>query len=88
MRVNGVFLSKRHSSTGSPQGCVLSPLLYILHTNSNQSKFENRKIIKSADDAIIVGLLKRGELDQGPALNEFASWCKKSFLLSFELNAH
>lgn len=83
VRVNGVLSNKLHSSTGSPQGCVLSPLLYILYTNSCQSKFENRHIIKFADDSVIVSLLKGGELDHGPVVNDFVSWCKEFFL---ELN--
>ena len=51
VRVNGVLSDKLHSSTGSPHGCVLSPILYILYTNSCQSKFENRHIIKFANDS-------------------------------------
>ena len=80
MRVNGVLSNKRHATT---HGWVFSPLLYILHTKSRQSQFKNGLIIKSSDDAVIVGLLKRGELDQGSVLNKFVS----SFLLSFELNS-
>lgn len=33
VRVNGQFSDLTVTSTGSPQGCVLSPLLYILYTN-------------------------------------------------------
>jgi hypothetical protein len=33
VKVNGCLSERRVSSTGSPQGCVLSPLLYILYTN-------------------------------------------------------
>ena len=32
VKVNGCLSERRVSSTGSPQGCVLSPLLYILST--------------------------------------------------------
>ena len=50
VRVNGVLSSKLLSSTGSPQGCVLSSLLFILYTNSCRSTYENRHILKFADD--------------------------------------
>ena len=58
VRVNGRLSDKVCSSTSSPQGCVLSPLLYILHTNMCQSRWENRTIIKYADDLVIVSLLQ------------------------------
>lgn len=84
IRVSGVLSHKFLSSTGSPQGCVLSPLLYILYTNSGQSKLEDRYIVKFAEDSVIVSLLKGGgELDRSPVVNDFVSWCKGFFL---ELN--
>lgn len=36
----------RFSSPGSPQGHVLSPLLYILYTSKCRSQHENRKMLK------------------------------------------
>ncbi len=49
------------TSTGSPQGCVLSPLLYILYTNDCRSVTENRYFVKFADDTVIVSLLNNEE---------------------------
>ncbi|KAF7669883.1 hypothetical protein LDENG_00100680 [Lucifuga dentata] len=57
VRVNGVSSSKLVSSTGSLQGCVLSPLLFSLYTNDCQSYYEGRYVIKFADDSVIVLLL-------------------------------
>ena len=42
---------------GAPQGCVLSPILFSIYTSFIQSKHENVKILKYADDMAIVGLL-------------------------------
>ncbi len=44
VRVNRTFSDTLITSTGSPQGCVLSPLLYILYTNDCVSRHTDRFI--------------------------------------------
>ena len=83
VRVNGILSSFLSSSTGSPQGCVLSAFLYILYTNDCFSRFKDRFIIKYADDSVIVSLLNNDENSHGQVLDDFLSWCDKAFL---ELN--
>ncbi len=80
VRVNGVLSSLLTSSTGSPQGCVLSALLYILYTNDCSSHHTNRSIIKYAVDSVIVSLLNDDEDGHGQVLDDFVSWCKEAFL--------
>ena len=67
------------SSTGFPQRCVLFPQLYI-HTKSCYSHHDNRYIIKFVDYSIINSLLSAHEIDHGPFIDDFVSWCENAFL--------
>ncbi|KAJ8353266.1 hypothetical protein SKAU_G00208330 [Synaphobranchus kaupii] len=78
----------RHTSnpltlnTGSPQGCVLSPLLYSLYTHDCVARFSSNTIIKFADDTVVVGLISNN--DEKAYLEEVADlslWCQDNSLL-------
>ena len=77
--VNSCFSELSLTCTGS-QGCVLSPLLYILSTDDCRSNHLNRFLVKFADDSALLSLLQGSEQYHGLALTEFVDWCNKSYL--------
>ncbi len=64
--MNGCMSGELSSSTGSSQGCVLSPFLYILYTDDCRSQYGNRSILKFAAD----------EISHGPVVDKFVHWCE------------
>ena len=78
--VNGCFSELSLTCTGSPQGCVLSPLLYILYIDDCRSNHLNRFLVKFANDSALLLLLQGSEQYHGPALTEFVDRCDNSYL--------
>ncbi|KAK3548467.1 hypothetical protein QTP70_013169 [Hemibagrus guttatus] len=75
----------QHISTGSPQGCVLSPLLFSLYTNGCTSGHQSVKLLKFADDTTLIGLISDGnESAYRGEMNRLVSWCSTNNL---ELNS-
>ncbi|KAK3524222.1 hypothetical protein QTP70_023587, partial [Hemibagrus guttatus] len=80
----GKFTSYSHTtSTGAPQGCVLSPLLFSLYTNDCTST-SSVKLLKFADDTAVIGLIQDGdESAYRQEVEHLAAWCS---LNNLELN--
>ncbi|XP_051807248.1 uncharacterized protein LOC127534909 [Acanthochromis polyacanthus] len=70
------------SSTGAPQGTVLSPVLFTLYTSDFQSNTELCHVQKFADDTAIVGCIRSGQEEEYRKLiQDFVKWCDSNHLL-------
>ena len=79
--------STRTLSMGSPQGCVLSPLLYTLYTTDCRPANSSNTIVKFADDMTVVGMITGGDesayRDEVLKLSEWCSAKTKEITLEF-----
>ncbi|KAK1788592.1 hypothetical protein P4O66_002668 [Electrophorus voltai] len=70
-----------HLSTGAPQGCVLSPLLYSLYTYDRTATSSSTIIVKFAD-TVVMGLIsdndERAYLEE---IKHLENWCQENNLL-------
>ena len=68
-------------NTGAPQGCVLSPVLFIIYTNDMQWRSDKTFIVKYADDTAIVGLIsKDDDKDYLDCIDFVNLWCNQNYL--------
>ncbi|KAF7648955.1 hypothetical protein LDENG_00149680, partial [Lucifuga dentata] len=72
VKIHGVSSSTITLNTGSPQGCVLSPLLYMLLTYDCSARYPSNHIVKFADDTAVS--VYRQEVE------EFVDWCRANNL--------
>uniref|UniRef100_A0A669CU71 Reverse transcriptase domain-containing protein n=1 Tax=Oreochromis niloticus TaxID=8128 RepID=A0A669CU71_ORENI len=69
-------------STGAPQGCVLSPLLFTLLTHDCTTTYSSIHLVKFADDTTLVGLITKGdETHYRKEVELLTTWCRDNNLL-------
>ncbi|KAK3526360.1 hypothetical protein QTP70_024633, partial [Hemibagrus guttatus] len=59
--IRNTFSSTTTLSTGAPQGCVLSPLLFTLLTRDCAAMHSSNHIVKFTDDTTVVGLISKND---------------------------
>ncbi|KAK3514891.1 hypothetical protein QTP70_033817 [Hemibagrus guttatus] len=81
VRIRNSFSSTTTLSTGAPQGCVLSPLLFTLLTQDCAAMHSSNHIIKFTDDMTMVGLIsKNDESAYREEVQHLTAWCKANSL--------
>uniref|UniRef100_A0A3B1K8G0 Reverse transcriptase domain-containing protein n=1 Tax=Astyanax mexicanus TaxID=7994 RepID=A0A3B1K8G0_ASTMX len=67
--------------TGTPQGCVLSPILYTLFTHDCVASHKDNIILKFADDTAVIGRISGGdEAAYRREVTRLVSWCEDNNL--------
>ncbi|KAI4890987.1 hypothetical protein NFI96_031382 [Prochilodus magdalenae] len=70
------------SSTGAPQGTVLSPFLFTLYTSDFRHNSETCHMQKFSDDTAIVACVRGGqEVEYRDLVEDFVIWCHRNNLL-------
>ncbi|KAI4893701.1 hypothetical protein NFI96_000602 [Prochilodus magdalenae] len=81
VRIHNLTSSTTILSTGSPQGCVLSPLLFTLLTYDCSPIHSGCHIVKFADDTAVVGCITNSdESGYRQEVEHLEGWCRKNNL--------
>ena len=85
VEVNGVKSDCKLTNIGTPQGCILSPILFSLYTADLKSNNKSIKLLKFADDTALIGQIKNDE--HGLFLAEIQNVVRWSQKNNLSLNA-
>ena len=78
VRVGNNISTQLIFNTGSPQGCILSPLLF---THDCVAMYASNSIIKFADDTTVVGLITNNpEAAYREEVRALGVWCQDNNL--------
>ncbi|KAK3575391.1 hypothetical protein QTP86_025793, partial [Hemibagrus guttatus] len=81
VRIENSISSTTTLNTGTPQGCLLSPLLFTLLTHDCTSMHNSIHIIKFTNDTTVVGLIrKNNESAYREEVQRLTAWCKANNL--------
>ena len=81
VRLGSVLSEVVESSTGAPQGTVLSPFLFTLYTSDFQYNTESCHLQKFSDDSAVVGCIRDGREEEYRAVvDDFVEWSGRNHL--------
>ncbi|KAI3352532.1 hypothetical protein L3Q82_005477 [Scortum barcoo] len=82
VRIGDNTSSRLVLSTGTPQGCVLSPALFTLFTSDCSAIHSTNTIVKFADNTTIVGLISdNDETHYREEIQHLTQWCSNNNLV-------
>ena len=82
VKVGGNLSSSLILSTGAPEGCVLSPMLYSLFTYDCAACHKCTQILKFADDTTVIGLIMNSvESEYRDQVNKLINRCGENCAL-------
>ncbi len=76
VRIHNTISSSITLSTGSPQGCVLSPLLFTLLTYDCSARHPSCHIVKFADTAVVGRIIDNDESEYREEVEHLVQWCR------------
>lgn len=80
-RIHSITSSYIILNTGSPQGCVLSALLYSMLTYDCSATFSSNHIVNIEDDIAVVGLISNNdETEYRAEIEQLKAWCRANNL--------
>jgi len=78
VRYHGALSTVRSTSTGAPQGTVISPVLFTLYTNDCRGT-DSALLVKYSDDTAIEDF-SNCDNSYFAEVDRFCTWCKSNFL--------